>query len=392
MLNSILAWVYTKLLSKISEALIQSVVASKRKSWWFQPKEHKMEANIVKQLLSVSLLLKISMCYAVDKLLYQNCSAILEKQGGSVKNEYGKSKCPPWFSTDQRGACQPGPELGGIIQQDMSTLQTSVSECSCMTEENGTLSVGACTFTCTALRGYYPLPCHVTELQNVTCAPFNRRGHLCGQCMEGHAIPVYSYDLHCVKCEDNQYNWLKYLAVAFLPLTLFYIVVTLFSISFTSPLLSGVVLLFQITTNPIQISIFVSLMEAGLIVAPEPLKIALSLASVWNLDFFRLYYSFCLYPNASEMTITSLEYALAVYPVFLIVLTYVMVKLYDHNITLLVWLWKPFQYIRKPLKRQWNTSTSLVDVFASFIYLSSTRLVLTSMKFLLPTTVCTTES
>ena len=302
-----------------------------------------MEMNILKQLLSVSLLLKISMCYAVDKLLYQNCSAILEKHG--VQNEYGKSECPPWFSTDQRGACQPGPELGGIIQQDMSTLQTSVSECSCMTEENGTLSVGAYMYTCIALRGYYPLPCHVTELQNVTCAPFNRRGHLCGQCMEGHAIPVYSYDLHCVKCEDYQYNWLKYLAVAFLPLTLFYIVVTLFSISFTSPLLSGVVLLFQIATNPIQIVYIVSAMEAGLIVAPKPLKIALSLAAVWNLDFFRMYYSFCLYPNASEMIIMSLEYALAVYPVFLIVLTYVMVKLYDHNIPLLVWLWNLFDIL-----------------------------------------------
>ena len=150
-------------------------------------------------------------------------------------------------------------------------------------------------------------------------------------------------------------------------------------------------LVFQIATNPTQISIIVNAMEAGLIVLTlVPLKIALSVASFGILISFKYTTAFaCMHPNASEMTIMSLEYALAVYPLFLIVLTYVIVKLYDHNIALLVWLWKPFRYILKPLRSQWNTSTSLVGVFASFIYLSSSRLVLTLMKFLMPTTVYT---
>ena len=209
-------------------------------------------------LLSVSFLLRISTCLIVDNVPYQNCSAILNvtlhsDKDGSVGDEYRRSECPPWFRTDERGACQRGPLLDGIIHQDMSTLQTSVMECNCMTEENGTFSVGACMYACSEHihHGYYLLPCHVSELQNFTCADLNRCGHLCGECMEGHAIPVYSYDLHCVKCEDYQYNWLKYLLVAFLPLTLFYVVVTLFSISSTSPLLSGVVLIFQIVATPV---------------------------------------------------------------------------------------------------------------------------------------------
>ena len=343
-----------------------------------------MEVNL---LLSISFLLRISTCLKVDNVPYKNCSSILNvtlhsDKDGSVGDEYRRSECPPWFRTDERGACQRGPLLDGIIHQDMSTLQTSLTECNCMTEEKGNFSVGVCIHKCAQRisHGYYPLPCRVSELQNFTCDDLNRRGHLCGECMDGYAIPVYSYDLHCVKCEDYQYNWLKYLLVAFLPLTLFYVVVTLFSISFTSPLLSGVVLIFQISANPLQLQIFLSAVASGHIVHPMALKVVLSFASLWNLDFFRLFYSFCLHPNTSAVEIMALDYAIAVYPVFLIAITYMMVKLHDYNWKLLVWTWKPFSFILRPLRRWWNTRTSLVDVFASFIYLSSSRLLWTSLN------------
>ena len=180
--------------------------------------------------------------------------------------------------------------------------------------------------------------------------------------------------------------------MAFLPLTLFYVVVTLFSISFTSPLLSGVVLIFQIVATPVQLQIFLSAVASGHIVHPMAFKVVLSFASLWNLDFFRMFYSFCLHPNTSAMEIMALDYAMAVYPVFLIAITYVMVKLHDYSWKLLLWTWKPFSFILRPLRRRWNTRTSLVDVFASFIYLSSSRLLWTSANFLLSITVYTQQT
>ena len=197
---------------------------------------------------------------------------------------------------------------------------------------------------------------------------------------------MYSYDLGCVKCDNYKYNWLKYLAVAFLPLTLFYILVTLFSISFTSPLLTGLVMVFQIEGHPIQTQQFLSLVKSGLVVYPKLFKALLLIASLWNLDFFHLYYSFCLHPDASAMAIMALDYATTVYPVILIGVTYVLVKLYDHNLKLLVWPWKLLSVFLKPIRRHWDVRTSLVDVFASFIYLSSTRLLVTSINFLAPFT------
>ena len=300
------------------------------------------------------------------------------------------AECPPWFHRGSQGAgCEAGPQLGGIIWQNMETLQTYLLVCNCMTQHNGTLAVGVCLYTCNALTGYFPLPCDVTDLNNFTCAGLNREGQLCGQCIEGHAPPVYSYDLRCVECKDYQYNWLKYLAVAFLPLTVFFCVVTVFSISFTSPLLSGVVLVFQILASQEQMSILILLEESGYFYVGKPLLVFLaSVAGIWNLDFFRLAYDpFCLHPNMTTLHAVALDYATVLYPLFLIVLTYVMVRLHDRDFKPLVWVWKPFRWLLKHFKQQWNVRTSLIDVFASFIFLSTSHLVTVSFSLLVPTYV-----
>ena len=68
-----------------------------------------------------------------------------------------------------------------------------------------------------------------------------RGGPLCSKCIQGYGLPVYSYKLECVECDDDENNWLKYLAVAYGPLALFYVLVAMFSISFTSPTIIGLV-------------------------------------------------------------------------------------------------------------------------------------------------------
>ena len=44
-------------------------------------------------------------------------------------------------------------------------------------------------------------------------------------------FPVYSYRVDCVKCVDYRYNWLKYIAVAYLPLNVFLMGNCIFKIS-----------------------------------------------------------------------------------------------------------------------------------------------------------------
>ena len=330
----------------------------------------------------------------VKKLSEENCTAILNKSGQKIGNqsllqssesaEELLVQCPTWFHWNREsGACQAGPQLDGIVLSNLKTHQTSILQCNCMTADEDTLRLGACLYTCNAISGYYPLPCHVSDLTNFTCADLNRQGPLCGECRDGYAPPVYSYELECVKCENYHYNWLKYLAVAFLPLTVFFVIVTFFSISFTSPLLSGVVMFFQLVTNPTQMTVIILLAQSGLLsISITVVRVISTLAIMWNLDFLRVAYPpFCLHPKITTLQTLALDYLIASYPLLLIILTYVLVRLHDGDYKLVVWVWKPFSRLK--FRRQQRTS--MIDVFASFVFLSTSRLLTASFNFLMPT-------
>ena len=317
-------------------------------------------------------------------LLKRNCSALLNISLFEDDMSGDKSECPPWFNRDnETGLCRAGPTLNGLIQQDMSTLQTSVMQCYCMTEENGVLAVGVCLYQCFSITPYYLLPCQASQLQNYSCPPhLKRNGILCSKCIDRYAYPVYSYKMECVMCRDYKYNWLKYLAAAYLPLTLFYIVVAMFSISFTSPMVIGVVMVYQLIASPALLEVIEGI-TSGLKYG-QFLKLYATLASFFNLDFGRIYYSFCLNPNASTVLLKSLDYGIVVFPVLLIFVTNLLVKLHTKGVRPIVWCWLAAMVILKPLQQQLRVKTSLIDVFASFLYLSVTRLLITSIYLLIP--------
>jgi len=74
---------------------------------------------------------------------------------------------------------------------------------------------------------------------------------------------VYSYSLACVECSNYTMNWIKYIAVAFLPLTLFLGVIIVFRLRVTSGLLNGFVFVTQIYSVPAQLRILTSSLHAS---------------------------------------------------------------------------------------------------------------------------------
>ena len=285
-------------------------------------------------------------------VMERNCSALLNIplfHDVTYSGKYNTSECPPWFKGDnQTGVCRAGPTLNGIIEQDMSTLQTSIMQCYCMTEEDGVVTVGPCLHKCLSITPYYPLPCQLSQLQNFTCPPsMHRSGPLCSKCINGHAYPVYSYKLKCFSCEDSKYNWLKYFAAAYLPLTLFYIVVAMFSISFTSPLIIGVVMVFQLTASPTLLKLLNGISTGTKY--DVLVNLCATFASFLNLDFGRMYYTFCLHPNATALEIRALDNGIVVFPVVLIFVTNFLVKLHGKRFQPLIWVWLAIGIILKPL-------------------------------------------
>ena len=143
-----------------------------------------------------------------------------------------------------------------------------------------------------SISAYHSLPSNVTELDRAMCGVTGRTGQLCGQCMEGHSPPVYSYYPQCVNCTADTNNWAKYLAVSLLPTTAFFTGALVFRFRATSPLLNGYILACQILTSPPVLRLLAfstydrhyhNAHEAALLA-----KIYTGFLSIWNLDFFQI--------------------------------------------------------------------------------------------------------
>ena len=223
------------------------------------------------------------------------------------------------------------------------------------------------------------------------CAGLNREGQLCGRCKNGFAPPVYSYSLVCTNCTtDYHLNWLKYIGVAFGPLTIFCLIICVFHISATSPYLHGFVFFCQIITSSMWMRLIVN---SDAFVAPNnskrtiaAIKAYLSILGIWNLDFFvTVYKPFCLSPNMTVVQAIALNYIIALYPLLLLMTALVLVRLHSRNVRFVVTLWKPFRAVLRPFLRNLDIQASLIESFATLFFLSAMKIQSVSVDLLAPT-------
>ena len=298
--------------------------------------------------------------------------------------------CPPWFlprnkSEGNNATCVCGSSLNGVVRCNSTTRQAYLYQCYCMSYgEEQSLVIGKCLYSCyhpTELSSpYYQLPSDISELLNPTdCSKYNREGQLCGKCKDGHAPSVSTYGLNCVECKRSGLNWLKYIAVTFLPLTAFFAIVIVFRVKVTSPSVYVFVFVCQIVSIPSYWHISV--------VKPQNYVIStlVSIYGIWNLDFFRsLIPPFCLDPDMSIPQAIAMDYLAAVYPLVLILVVYVFVELYDRNFWIVRQLWRPFHRCCIYFRQEWKVKTSLIDVFVTFFLLSYNKFLRVSYDLLVP--------
>ena len=299
--------------------------------------------------------------------------------------------CPTWtYSSPSYNNCVCGDKFGGVIVCDSAQVRVDVNYyCMFFSEEFNTTLIGSCPY---GVREEVSMNVSELKYRNRCCSYLHRKGELCGECEDNYTLPVYSYYLGCVKCEDYKYGWVKFIAAAFLPLTLFYFIVVVFRISATSPTLNGYILVSQIVAS----SLTVPLMYTHNIYEPRlhaswttifGIKLVVALYCIWNLDFFRSFYKpLCLYPDITFQQVLILDYAVAVYPLLLILITYILVKLHD-NFAIVVWLWRPFHKCLVLFRKQWNIRSYLINALTTFIVLSYVKILNVSFQLLTPSSV-----
>ena len=131
--------------------------------------------------------------------------------------------------------------------------------------------------------------------------------------------------------------------MAYVPLTIFYIVVLLFKINIPSSCLQRYVIFCQIFSSPIILRHLIIFLrsETGTVYY-KAIEVFGTLYGIWNLDFFRLLnINICF--QANPLTILSLDFFVAVYPLVLMMITYKVTCMHDNNNEEIVALLRPFK-------------------------------------------------
>ena len=300
--------------------------------------------------------------------------------------------CPPWFILDaDNGAecvCNVGTDKAVKCNKDTAMLRIGY----CMTYNNETkdTEIGPCPYifqrsNFSSDNFYFRLPNNTSKLTRFMCESLHRTGLLCGECEDGFGPAIYSYTLECKKCWGHGAGWLLYITLTVIPTTVLYIIVVVFHVSATYPPLNAFVLfchlvVYAFRSQPDLYFLFSNEWEGfshGL------LKVMLALCGLWNLDFFRpIVHPFCVSPHMKNVPAFALEYIEAFYPLILILITYICIKLHDHNFRLVVLLWKPFHQCFVYFRRSWDSEASIINAFATFLLLSFTKILFVSFTLL----------
>ena len=310
------------------------------------------------------------------------------------------SDCATWFGCNNH-TCECNAEPEHIIKCDGERAAVLACYCATTTGENEFSSdhgliVGSCIFNCWRRPGhtildsqYFVLPRNSSNLNNDTCGWLKRTGSLCGKCLPNHSPTVYSYSLKCVECPHGHNNWWLFILLAFVPLTIFYIIILLLNINVASSSLHAFVLFCQIVSSPP----FARVIEnspnqgSGTVVT----KLLMSLYGIWNLDFFCFFTpNICL--NTSPLLSLSLDYIIAIYPLFLVLVTYLLITLYDCNFKILVFVCKPVKVCFSWFQERHRENTTIIDAFVTFFVLSSIKIISVSFDLLFPVPVYSLNS
>ena len=216
----------------------------------------------------------------------------------------------------------------------------------------------------------------------------SRTGVLCGRCLPDHYPLAYSFNMNCIPCPHARWNWFRYIMAAYFPLTLFYFVIIFFKANTTSSHLYAVVYYSQLISMPyiVRLAFIDSTFKESKYFYHLVANAYESLYGIWNLDFFRPFYSdFCL--GIGILPTLALDYLIAVYPLLLMIITYLLIVLYDRNYRVVTIMWRPFQFLFSLLKSNWDIRTSLIDSFATFFLLSYGKFLSVSIDLLVPTKV-----
>ena len=274
----------------------------------------------------------------------------------AVASVTASPSCPPVFVPQGNSCvCADWPNRMVICDEDSPTASMQMGYCMTYDYETGEVRAGSCTntvFRNDYYESYYPLPTNASDLNDQVCGPSNSKGLLCGECQDGFAVPAL-WTFFCLNCTGASNGWIKFVAAQYLPLTVIFGLIVIFAINLVSRPINSFISfaqVFALAPPLIYIVMYAKLHDSSTLstrinsVDRSPGTVAITFYDAWSLNFSPRAYSpfFSLTNHLTRFNGMSLEYFKAFYPLVLIVLLYVGIKLYNWNFRPVVYCWKPF--------------------------------------------------
>ena len=202
------------------------------------------------------------------------------------------NSCSPWYYYDQTNRqCLCGFNLvcNGNQVQIKSSICTTCSE-----GENGSCYIAKCPFHLTSnvvSRMFSQMPSNASQLDELMCGPYKRKGFLCSECGEGYGPAIYSIDMRCADCSSlrSGYAISLYLLIHTVPMTLIFILLMIFNFNITSGPLLGYAIFCQISLTSVtnRNSFIYNYLQSNMSTHRWVLDLSITLSQFWSLQFFQ---------------------------------------------------------------------------------------------------------
>ena len=347
----------------------------------------------MKPILNTCKLLFLYLSFNYVNCHQSNSSAATTYQLPQIDDD---NLCPLWHSlnpTTNLCECSTSSSFGNndnnIVRCTEQGIELRVGYCMTYEKQERTIYIAACAFSgnysTTGNHRYIELPVkNASELNDYMCGPMNRKGRLCSECKEGFGPSIITRDLVCSECTQGAWFGVPlYMFLEFVPITVFYVIILLFRVNITSaPMVAFIFFSQAIVTT------FIDRRNELKFENPTAYNLKLVLVTLygfWNLDFFRyIFPPFCVSPELKQIHIELIQYTSVFYPLCLICITWIVIRLHFHNFQPVVWLWSKLSKYSCMRDCSLGRNNSLIDVFATFFLLSYTKLAYTSSRILSP--------
>ena len=303
-----------------------------------------------------------------------------------VRVTASNTSCPTWFYYDnstQQCEC-------GFWLTCTSDSQVEIEDGTCATYagEGSRYFIGTCPFRHTVNNPdsvHSEMPRDPALLDDFMCGHYNRRGLLCGRCIAGYGPTGNLLDLTCANCSDlpEHYAVTLYLVLQLIPVTVFFICVTIFNINITSGPLFAYIVFSQMFLVVLKQNLFLyEYMQTHVSMHLQVMfKISLAIYQILSLDYvLPVIPPFCVSQRLSELHIQLLRFVPATFPILLVIVIFVLMELHARNFRVIHTLWKPFSIILDKTAITGVTNNSVIHAFASFIFLANSYVFKTFMN------------